>query len=332
MRLKSKKVLVTGADGFIGSHLVEHLFEAGCDVRAFVYYNSFNSWGWLDSLDKKTLSKIDVFPGDIRDPNNVRKAIRDRDIVFHLAALIGVPFSYHAPDSYIDTNVKGTLNVLQAGMECKLDRILVTSTSEVYGTAKKAPITERHPFQGQSPYSASKIGADRIAESFFRSFGAPVTIVRPFNTYGPRQSARAVIPTIITQLLNGNTEIKLGSLRPTRDFNYVWDICRAYISISESDKTVGEEINIATGAEASIKEIAEILIEEINPDAKVIRDEQRVRPEKSEVMRLLGSNQKIRRLTNWRPQYDIRAGLKKTVEWFKRSKETNQYKTEIYNI
>ena len=332
MNLKGKRVLVTGADGFIGSHLVEHLLEAGCNVRAFVYYNSFNSWGWLDSFGKETLNRIDVFQGDVRDPNNVRKAMDGRNVVFHLAALIGVPFSYHAPDSYIDTNVKGTLNVLQAGMEHKLDRILVTSTSEVYGTAKSVPITESHPFQGQSPYSASKIGADRIAESFFRSFDAPVTIVRPFNTYGPRQSARAIIPTIITQLLDGVTGIKLGSLTPTRDFNYVKDVCRAFLSIAESDSVIGEEMNIASGEEVSIKEIAEILIDQINPDAEIIRDEQRVRPDKSEVMRLLGSNGKIKRLTGWRPQYDIRTGLRETIEWFRGSEKINKYKTEIYNI
>ena len=241
-----KKVLVTGADGFIGSHLTESLLEKGYEVKAFVYYNSFNSWGWLDTLPHKILSQIEIFTGDIRDPNGVRTAMGDVDAVFHLAALIAIPFSYHSPDSYVDTNIKGTLNVLQAAKVLELERVMVTSTSEVYGTAQYVPIDERHPFQGQSPYSATKIGADRIAESFYRSFGLPVSIVRPFNTYGPRQSARAVIPTIITQLLAGKQEIKLGALTPTRDFNYVKDTVAGFIAIAESNKTKGEEINIDT--------------------------------------------------------------------------------------
>ena len=240
------KVLVTGADGFIGSHLVEQLLDEGYNVRAFVYYNSFNSWGWLDTLDKNKLSKIEIFSGDIRDPNGVKEAMKGIDIVFHLAALIAIPFSYHSPDSYVDTNIKGTLNVLQAARDLKTKRILITSTSEVYGTAKYVPIDENHPYQGQSPYSATKIGADRLAESFYRSFNMPITIVRPFNTYGPRQSSRAVIPTIITQLLNGETEIKLGALTPTRDFNYVKDTVKGFIEIAKSENTMGEEINIAT--------------------------------------------------------------------------------------
>ncbi len=278
-----KKVLVTGADGFIGSHLCELLLENGYDVRAFVYYNSFNSWGWLDSLDKNKKSKIDIFSGDIRDPNGVREAMKGIDEVFHLAALIAIPFSYHSPDSYVDTNIKGTLNVLQASRELNTKRILITSTSEVYGTAKYVPIDENHPFQGQSPYSATKIGADRIAESFYRSFDLPLTIVRPFNTYGPRQSARAVIPTIITQLLCGEKQIKLGSLTPTRDFNYVKDTANGFFEISKSEKTIGEEINIATSKEISIKDLASEIIRQINKDATIICDEERLRPEKSEV-------------------------------------------------
>ncbi|NLK96235.1 MAG: SDR family NAD(P)-dependent oxidoreductase, partial [Clostridiales bacterium] len=242
----SKKVLVTGADGFIGSHLTEELVKQGHKVKAFAYYNSFNSWGWLDTLPKEILNEIEVFTGDIRDPNGVREAMKGMDEVFHLAALIAIPFSYHSPDSYVDTNIKGTLNVLQAARDLDTSRILVTSTSEVYGTAQYVPIDENHPYQGQSPYSATKIGADRLAESFYRSFNMPITIVRPFNTYGPRQSARAVIPTIITQLLAGKEEIKLGSLTPTRDFNYVKDTANGFIEIAKSDRTIGEEINIAT--------------------------------------------------------------------------------------
>ena len=251
-----KKVLVTGADGFIGSHLTEELVKQGYDVKAFVYYNSFNTWGWLDTLPKNKLSEINIFSGDIRDPNGVREAMKGIDMVFHLAALIAIPFSYHSPDSYVDTNIKGTLNVLQAARELETEKIMITSTSEVYGTARYVPIDEMHPFQGQSPYAATKIGSDRLAESFYRSFQLPVTIVRPFNTYGPRQSARAVIPTIITQLLAGETEIKLGTLTPTRDFNYVTDTAEGFIAIAESKKTIGEEINIASQKEISIGDLA----------------------------------------------------------------------------
>lgn len=325
-----KKVLVTGADGFIGSHLVEQLIEQGYSVKAFAYYNSFNSWGWLDTLPKEILSQIEVFTGDIRDPNGVREAMKSVDEVFHLAALIAIPFSYHSPDSYVDTNIKGTLNVLQAARDLGTKRILVTSTSEVYGTAQYVPIDENHPFQGQSPYSATKIGADRLAESFYRSFNMPVTIVRPFNTYGPRQSARAVIPTIITQLLAGKEEIKLGSLTPTRDFNYVKDTANGFIKISKSDDTIGEEVNIATQDEISIGRLAEELIKQINPNAKIICDDQRLRPEKSEVNRLLGANGKIKRLTDWKPEYSFEEGLAETIEWLKHNMD--KYKTDIYNI
>lgn len=323
-------ILVTGADGFIGSHLVEELIKKGNKVKAFAYYNSFNSWGWLDTLPKEILNEIEVFTGDIRDPNGVKESMKGMDEVYHLAALIAIPFSYHSPDSYVDTNIKGTLNVLQAARDLGTSRILVTSTSEVYGTAQYVPIDEKHPYQGQSPYSATKIGADRIAESFYRSFDMPITIVRPFNTYGPRQSARAVIPTIITQLLVGKQEIKLGSLTPTRDFNYVKDTANGFIEIAKSDKTIGEEINIATQKEISIGQLAEELIKQINPSAKIICDEQRLRPEKSEVNRLLGSNEKIKRLTNWKPMYTFEQGIEKTIEFFRNN--LNKYKVDIYNI
>lgn len=326
----SQKILVTGADGFIGSHLTEELVKRGYKVKAFAYYNSFNTWGWLDTLSKDIMENIEVFTGDIRDPNGVREAMKGCDAVFHLAALIAIPFSYHSPDAYVDTNVKGTLNVLQAARQLELQRILVTSTSEVYGTAKYVPIDEKHPYQGQSPYSATKIGADRLAESFYRSFNLPVTIVRPFNTYGPRQSARAVIPTIITQLLSGKTEIKLGSLTPTRDFNYVKDTANGFIEIFKSDKTVGEEINIATQKEISIGDLAKELIRQINPRAKIICDEERLRPEKSEVNRLLGCNEKIQRLTDWKVKYTFEQGLAETIEFFKHN--LDKYKIDLYNI
>lgn len=325
-----KKVLVTGADGFIGSHLVERLLDRGYAVRAFVYYNSFNNWGWLDTLPKEKLNKIEIFTGDIRDPNGVKEAMKGIDYVFHLAALIAIPFSYHSPDSYVDTNIKGTLNVLQAARDLCTERILITSTSEVYGTAKYVPIDELHPFQGQSPYSATKIGADRIAESFYRSFNLPITIVRPFNTYGPRQSARAVIPTIITQLLAGKEEIKLGSLTPTRDFNFVKDTADGFITIAESSITIGEEINIATQKEVSIGDLAKELIHQINPNAKIICAEERLRPEKSEVNRLLGSNKKILQLTGWKPKYSLEEGLAETIEFLKNN--LDKYKIDIYNV
>ncbi len=325
-----KRVLVTGADGFIGSHLTESLLEKGYEVKAFTLYNSFNTWGWLDTLPKEKLDQIEIFSGDVRDPNGVREAMRGVDGVFHLAALIAIPFSYHSPDSYVDTNIKGTLNVLQAARELGTERIMITSTSEVYGTAQYVPIDEKHPFQGQSPYSATKIGADRLSESFYRSFNLPVSIVRPFNTYGPRQSARAVIPTIISQLLSGKKEIKLGSLTPTRDFNYVKDTAAGFIAIAESDQTIGEEINIATQQEISIGELAGEIISQINPDAKIVCDEQRLRPEKSEVNRLLGANEKIKRLTTWEPQYTFAQGIAETIGWMKGNLEC--YKSDIYNV
>jgi NAD dependent epimerase/dehydratase len=332
MNLKTKKILVTGADGFIGSHLVEALLADGCNVRAFVYYNSFNSWGWLDTLSPEVVRELDVFSGDIRDPNGVLEAMKGFDVVFHLAALIAIPFSYHSPDSYVDTNIKGTLNILHAARRLGVERVLITSTSEVYGTAKYVPIDEKHPFQGQSPYSATKIGADRLAESFYRSFDTPVVIVRPFNTYGPRQSARAVIPTIITQLLLGKTGLRLGSLTPTRDFNYVKDSADGFIALAEADSAVGKEVNIATGMEHSIGDVAQILISELNPNASIIADEERLRPEASEVFRLMGDNTLISTLTQWRPRYELDAGLLDTIAWFRQPENLARYKAWLYNV
>ena len=329
MVLKNKKILVTGADGFIGSHLVETLVDEGYDVRAFVYYNSFNSWGWLDSFPKEKLAKIDVFSGDVRDPNGIRIAMKGVDVVFHLAALIAIPYSYHSPDSYVDANIKGTLNVLQAARDLNTERVLVTSTSEVYGTAIYVPIDEKHPKQGQSPYSATKIGADAMADSFYRSFNLPVTIVRPFNTYGPRQSARAVIPTIITQLLSGKTEIKLGAVHPTRDLLFVKDTARGFIEIALSDKSLGEEINICTHSEITIGELAQKLIDVINPKAKIITDDIRLRPEKSEVERLFGDNKKILALTDWKQQVSLDQGLEQTIAWLCVPENLEQYKSDI---
>jgi NAD dependent epimerase/dehydratase len=332
MVIKNKRVLVTGADGFIGSHLCQALVHAEAKVKAFCLYNSFNSWGWLDTVDKNELKQIEVFSGDIRDPNAVRSAMKDVDVVFHLAALIAIPYSYYSPDSYIETNIRGTLNILQAAREQSVEKILVTSTSEVYGTAKYVPIDELHPKQPQSPYSATKISADCMAESFFRSFNLPVTIVRPFNTYGPRQSARAVIPTIITQLLSGQTEIKLGDLYPTRDLLYVNDTVSAFIEIAKADTLNGEEINIATATEISIGDLANILVKKINPSAKIRHDEKRMRPEKSEVYRLLGDNRKILQHTNWTPEFSLEEGLNLTIEWFSDSRNLSRYKSEIYNV
>lgn len=331
MNLNKKKILVTGSDGFIGSHLVEALVKKGADVRAFVFYNSFNSNGWLDNIDKEIFDKIEIFSGDIRDPNGVRESMKGVEVCFHLAALIGIPFSYHSPDSYVDTNIKGSLNILQAARDIDCKKILMTSTSEVYGTAKYVPIDENHPFQGQSPYSATKIAADRLSESFYRSFDMPIVIVRPFNTYGPRQSARAVIPTIISQLLAGKNQIKLGNIEPKRDFNFVSDIVDGFIAIAESDETNGEEINIASGEETSIKIFAEEMIKQINKKANIAYDELRVRPEKSEVQRLLGCNNKIMQLTNWKPKVNFKMGIEKTIKWFSHDKNLKNYKTDIYN-
>ena len=324
------KVLVTGADGFIGSHLTEELVKRGYEVKAFTFYNSFNTWGWLESLPKEILEHVEVFCGDVRDPNGVRMAMKGVEEVFHLASLIAIPFSYHSPDSYVDTNIKGTLNVLQSARDLGTSKVIITSTSEVYGTAQYVPIDEKHPFQGQSPYSATKIGADRLAESFYRSFQLPVVIARPFNTFGPRQSARAVIPAIISQLLAGKEEIKLGSLTPTRDFNYVKDTVAGFIAIAESDKTIGQEINIATQKEISIGDLAKGIISQINPRARILCDEQRLRPEKSEVNRLLGSNAKIMKLTDWRPRYSFERGIAETIAWMRENQQ--YYKPEIYNI
>ena len=326
------KVLVTGADGFIGSHLTEYLVTQGYQVRAFVYYNSFGSNGWLDTIPKEIFKEIEFFAGDIRDPNGVRVAMEGIDTVYHLAALIAIPYSYHSPDSYVDTNIKGTLNVLQAARLLNTKRVLVTSTSEVYGTAQYVPIDEKHPYQGQSPYSASKIGADRMAESFYRSFELPVTIVRPFNTFGPRQSARAVIPTIITQLLNGVEQIQLGDISPTRDLLFVKDTVRGFHTIAQNANTIGEEINIATQEEISIGDLAQTLINQINPKASILTQEERLRPEKSEVKRLLGSNEKIKMLTDWTPQYTLAQGLQETIAWFSEKENLRQYKHDIYNI
>ena len=324
----SNRVLVTGADGFIGSHLTEELVKSGEKVTAFCLYNSFGTLGWIDTLPKEIRSEIEIFTGDVRDPNGVRTAMRGQQRVFHLAALIAIPFSYHSPDSYVDTNIKGTLNVLNAARELGTERVMVTSTSEVYGTAQYVPIDEKHPFQGQSPYSATKIGADRLAESFYRSFDLPVTIVRPFNTYGPRQSGRAVIPTIISQLLAGQQEIHLGKLSPTRDFNFVKDTAHGFMAIANCPAAIGQELNIATGEEHSIGDLANELIAQINPNAKIVCEEERLRPEKSEVNRLLGDSTKMRALTGWKPEYTFEQGLAETVAWIRDNMDT--YKVGQY--
>lgn len=334
--MRYKKVLVTGADGFIGSHLTEMLVRQGYDVRAFVLYNSFNSWGWLDDSTEEIKRELDVFAGDIRDPYGVRKAMEGCDAVLNLAALIAIPYSYHSPDTYVDTNVKGALNVVQAARDLGVSKIVQTSTSEVYGTAQFVPITEEHPLHGQSPYSASKIGADQIAMSFYNSFGTPVALIRPFNTYGPRQSARAVIPTIITQIASGKRKIKLGALSPTRDFNFVKDTARGFISVMESDKAVGEVINIGSNSEVSIGDTARIIAEAMDTDIEIETDEIRLRPEKSEVNRLWADNSKAKRLLDWEPEYGgrdgFRRGLKETAEWFTNLNNLRKYKTDIYNI
>lgn len=323
--------LVTGADGFIGSHLVQSLVgRDDSKVRALVMYNSFNSWGWLDKLPKEVLNQVEVLAGDIRDGHFMQTAMEGATHVFHLAALIAIPYSYQAPASYVDTNVKGTLNVLEAARASRVSRVIVTSTSEVYGTARYVPIDEKHPFQGQSPYSATKIAGDRLAESYYRSFDVPVTIVRPFNTYGPRQSARAIIPTIILQLLSGETSIQLGSLDPTRDLNYVQDTVDGFLAVCDSMETLGEEVNIASGKEISIGDLANELISMINPGACIVCDEKRIRPQNSEVERLMGCNQKIKRLTGWEPRVSLREGLQRTIAFFKDNLEA--YKSDIYNV
>lgn len=328
--------MVTGADGFIGSHLTEYLVEQGADVRAFVLYNSFNSWGWLDEVDERVRRSIDVFAGDIRDPNGVRAAMRGCDVVMHLAALIAIPYSYHSPDTYIDTNVKGTLNVVQAARDLGVQRVVHTSTSEVYGTARFVPITEDHPLQGQSPYSASKIGADQIATSFFLSFETPVAVIRPFNTYGPRQSARAVIPTIITQIAAGARELKLGALSPTRDFNYVRDTVRAFEAVAKCDEAVGKVVNAGSNFEVSIGETARLIAKLMNSTVQIVSDEQRLRPAGSEVERLWADNTRARDLVGWGPQYGgldgFERGLRETIEWFTVADNLRRYKTGLYNI
>lgn len=336
MELAGKKILVTGADGFIGSHLVEHLVARGHDVRAFTYYNSFNSWGWLDESPAAVRDAIEVFSGDIRDPHGVNAAMRGCDVVFHLAALIAIPYSYHSPDTYIDTNVKGTLNVVQAARELGVERVVHTSTSEVYGTARFVPITEEHPLQGQSPYSASKIGADQIAQSFYLSFGTPVTTIRPFNTYGPRQSGRAVIPTIITQIADGASEIKLGAVHPTRDFNYVADTVRGFLAVAEADAALGQVVNVGSNYEISIGETAALIAERMGRDVKIVSDDQRMRPALSEVERLWADNAKARELARWEPHYAGREGfgrgLDETIAWFREPANLRRYKSNLYNV
>ncbi len=323
------KVLVTGADGFIGSHLTEALLAEGCEVRALAQYNSFNNWGWLEDIHHPGL---EVVTGDVRDPNFCRHIVKGVDTVFHLAALIAIPYSYVAPDSYVDTNVKGTLNICQAVRDEGVGRLLVTSTSEVYGTAKYVPIDEKHPKQPQSPYSASKIGADAIALSFHNAFETPVTIVRPFNTYGPRQSARAIIPTIITQIANGEREIKVGDLTPTRDFNYVADTAAGFIALAKCPEAIGKEINIATGKEVTMADTLKTIARLMNADVKWVTDPQRLRPSGSEVLRLLGDNSLIASLTDWRPRYTLEEGLRKTIEWFTNPSNLKKYKSGIYNV
>ena len=336
MELSKKKILVTGADGFIGSHLVEHLVVQGFDVRAFVLYNSFNTWGWLDHAPSEVRHSVEVVAGDIRDPYGVKVAMRGCDVVLHLAALIAIPYSYHSPDTYVDTNVKGTLNVVQAARELGIERVVHTSTSEVYGTALFVPITEEHPLQGQSPYSASKIGADQMALSFFSSFGTPVTVIRPFNTYGPRQSARAVIPTIITQIASGMREIKLGATHPTRDFNFVKDTVRGFVSVAESDAAVGQVVNVASNFEISIADTAALIAEAMGADVEFVCDAERLRPAGSEVERLFGSNSKVLEMTGWQPEYGggegFRRGLTETAEWFTIPANLAMYKSGRYNI
>jgi NAD dependent epimerase/dehydratase len=336
MSKKFKKILITGADGFIGSHLAEYLVRQGYGVRAFVFYNSFNTWGWLDTVSQDILDAMEIFTGDIRDPNGVRTAIRGCDAVLHLAALIAIPYSYHSPDSYVDTNIRGTLNILQAARDAGVCKIIHTSTSEVYGTAQFVPITESHPLHPQSPYAATKVGADQLALSFQRSFATPVAIIRPFNTYGPRQSARAVIPTIITQIAKGCKKIRLGSLSPTRDFNYVSDTVRAFESVLLSDKAIGQVLNAGSGFEVSIGDTAQLIAELMKADVEIECESERLRPVNSEVERLWADNTKLREMTGWQPQFGgkdgFRKGLQHTAEWFCNPSNLGHYKTDIYNI
>jgi NAD dependent epimerase/dehydratase len=331
-----KKVLITGAEGFIGSHLTESLVREGFSVRAFVMYNSFNSWGWLDHSSVETRKSIEIFAGDIRDPHGVNDAMRDCDAVLHLAALIAIPYSYHSPDTYIDTNVKGTLNVLQAARRLGIKRVIHTSTSEVYGTAQFVPITEEHPLQGQSPYSASKIGADQLAYSFYSSFDLPVVIARPFNTYGPRQSARAVIPAVITQIANGAKQLKLGAITPTRDFSYVQDTVDAFIATLKSDKGIGEVVNFGSNFEISILDVAALIAEKMNVRIDIASDAERMRPVNSEVERLWADNSKAKELFGWSPKYagrdGLARGLQETINWFTQPENFQLYKSDIYNV
>lgn len=336
MNLKNKKILITGSDGFIGSHLTEALVRMGCNVRAVVYYNSFNSWGWLDDSPEEIKKELNVFAGDVRDPHGMKNAMQGCDVVFHLAALIAIPYSYHSPDTYVDTNIKGTLNILQAARELDIEKVIHTSTSEVYGTARYVPIDEEHPLQGQSPYSATKIGADQIALSFYRSFNTPVSIIRPFNTYGPRQSARAVIPTIITQIAAGQRELRLGSLHPTRDFSYVNDTVKGFIAVAESDNSLGEVINIGSNYEVSIGDLVQTITAIMKADIQIKTDDNRIRPEKSEVERLWADNKKAVQLTGWQPEYagmeGLKRGLQETIDWFSDPNNLKRYKTGVYNI
>lgn len=330
MHLSDKKILITGADGFIGSHLTETLLDLGCKVKALSYYNSFNNWGWLEDI--KTNNSLEIVSGDIRDPHFCINLTKDTDVIFHLAALIAIPYSYVAPQSYIETNINGTLNICKAALENKVPRVIHTSTSEVYGTAKYVPIDENHPLQPQSPYSASKIGADSIAYSFYNAFNLPLTIARPFNTYGPRQSARAVIPTIITQIANGIKQIKLGDVTPTRDFNYVKDMCDGFIRLAECDEAIGEVVNIGSNFEISIGDTLNLIKKLMNSDVEYVTDNLRMRPLKSEVFRLWCDNTKINKLTSFKPKYSIEEGLSETIDWFTNPENLKKYKVTIYNV
>ncbi len=336
MNLRNKKILVTGADGFIGSHLTEELLRSGCNVRAFVLYNSFNSWGWLDDTPKSLHDNLEIFSGDIRDPHGVYEAMKGCNVVMHLAALVAIPYSYHSPDTYIDTNIKGTLNILQAARKLGVEKVVHTSTSEVYGTARFTPINEDHPLQGQSPYAATKIAADQMAIAFYNSFDTPVAIIRPFNTYGPRQSARAVIPTVITQIASGQHKIRLGSTRPTRDFNYVKDTVKSFISVAEADAAVGKVINIGSNYEISIGELVELIAEIMQVKIEIQTEEVRLRPGKSEVERLWADNAKAEKLLGWEPEYagyeGLKRGLAETINWFSQSENLKKYRPEVYNL